>query len=248
MGIINHIKRHLILLVVLLGILFFIGVSAYTSQTTGVGHNPEEIGPGTFGNGTGNYTFPTSINILQNLNTQGNINTENQLCIKNNCINTWPKEIQPKDCGQNYTIKEIANNGTPICGKKIPTGNCSPGKIITEIDNNGNIICSNIEINTTRTCSLGQHMSGITNNGSIICSNHIWPSGNYCIIQGWGQTSCPTGFTLRSLHGITIFGLAWVSQIKDKTTGAQLYYSFDEDNFNNRAIRDKSIVLNICCK
>ena len=55
-------KRHIIFLAVLVCMVFVIGVFAASSP---VGHDPEEIGSGTFGGN--DYTFPGNVNIQQTL-------------------------------------------------------------------------------------------------------------------------------------------------------------------------------------
>src|SRR3989338_1540977 len=64
---INIGKKHFYFLTVLVAVLFVFGVSAstYTNPANKVGHDANETGPGTFGQG--NYGFLGNINITENL-------------------------------------------------------------------------------------------------------------------------------------------------------------------------------------
>ena len=65
---INIEKHNFYFLLVFIAALFVVGVSAFTSTSTNVGHEPSEVGPGTFGGNSGSlHGFPGNLNITNNL-------------------------------------------------------------------------------------------------------------------------------------------------------------------------------------
>lgn len=90
---INIEKKHFYFLMIFIGVLFVIGVSAYVNPTTKVGHGPEEIGPGTFGAQETNpvFTFPWNLNV-NNLLTVESINLNDVE------RNSWPEGVPSGFC------------------------------------------------------------------------------------------------------------------------------------------------------
>jgi len=65
---INIEKKHFYFLLVFITALFVAGVSAFTSPSTNVGHEPSEVGPGVFGGDSGSlHGFPGGVNVSMNL-------------------------------------------------------------------------------------------------------------------------------------------------------------------------------------
>lgn len=162
-------KRHLVFLVFLVSVFFIIGVSAYVNPSTGVGHDANETGPGTFG--AGDYVFPNNLNVT-------NVLTVTTMKLGTVPRTTWPLEIVPGNCVSGKAVVGINSTGGINCTllpSGIVPGNCPSGKMIVGINSTGGIICQDAIIGSSWT---GWSNTCIACSGSCpnVCGGSMGPS------------------------------------------------------------------------
>jgi hypothetical protein len=175
--IINFEKRHLIFVVILVCVLFVAGVSAFTSPATNIGHDPSEVGPGTFGGEADSvHAFPGDLNVNNNLffptNLKGifwgagesfsyphiNYDLSNGL---------W---ISTGNTGKDVNVETTGN----LVADNIKAGNVTAGNIVGNITAVTNITLGGVSRNTwppavSGSCTGGNVMAGVNSTGGVVC-------------------------------------------------------------------------------
>jgi len=153
--IINLEKRHLIFVVILVCVLLVAGVSAFTSPATNIGHDPSEVGPGTFGGEADSvHAFP------------GDLNVNNNLFFPTNLKGIfWGAE-------ENYAIPHI--NYDSANGLWISTGNT--GKDVN-IETTGRLLAGNIKASNVTAGNIVGNVTAVTNITLGGVSRNTWPLG-----------------------------------------------------------------------
>lgn len=101
----NFVSNIIILLILVLGGFIW-------ADTNGIWHRAEDVRAGIFGadEGSGDFTFPNNVLVIQNLNTN------NSLCIKGICQTSWDFVVKSNQvCNDGKAVVGFDSTGGIMC-------------------------------------------------------------------------------------------------------------------------------------